>query len=478
MDDVYDLSVAMDSISLVERPEDEGSIGGTPCSRTKFKRGSAPTTNNEERPRAYEQTRNNVPNRKEERCPNRLVSEPGAGLSKTLKDWLNPFPRFPVHPIPALEEEKQMCDKGRWITRATFPPMDLSSEHTIDKWMDGMARLVNQHALCVDLFMYLVTLNLPSQKAELFYRGEGSTYEEKITSFVLTLFPQSDYPAQLERGLYNPQRQTDVANAFNSVNEHLNSYIRASNRRLRTILLSREQLTLFCLGTLPAAIHEYLEKFVNRRCHWRSLHDLYEDATFAEATLRKYEHKYTGEVAFPVETPPEEIPYRKEPLSRWREANTRTMVPPTHACPQCGDLHWRKDCPHKATRCEQCHKLGHLTKCCHSMVMKTPDGRFDLLLTPKPGSTELHVYKDRTMEDRLQTAGKTFRDVLDNTQHRSAKGKERRVQFKQRQQEGQGPSSNKHRRQALVANRHSEDQAPPSPTSAPEEEIILFSESR
>eukprot|EP00922_Rhytidocystis_sp_ex-Travisia-forbesii_P034364 GHVS01051029.1.p2 GENE.GHVS01051029.1~~GHVS01051029.1.p2 ORF type:complete len:120 (-),score=10.19 GHVS01051029.1:16-375(-) len=64
------------------------------------------------------------------------------------------------------------------------------------------------------------------------------------------------------------------------------------------------------------------------------------------------------------------------------------------------------------------------------MVLKTPDGRLDCILLPRPGSIEFRLFRDRTQRDRLLSAQTVMQEIIDHSKARTDKEKNRRKENK------------------------------------------------
>eukprot|EP00922_Rhytidocystis_sp_ex-Travisia-forbesii_P046566 GHVS01069407.1.p2 GENE.GHVS01069407.1~~GHVS01069407.1.p2 ORF type:complete len:213 (+),score=24.36 GHVS01069407.1:90-641(+) len=105
--------------------------------------------------------------------------------------------------------------------------------------------------------------------------------------------------------------------------------------------------------------------------------------------------------------------------------SSMTGKPPS-PCGCCGGSHWMRECPHKSARCEKCHRLGHIEPACKATVLKTPDGRIDVYILPRPGSLEFRQYRDRTQQDRIRSAKNVLAEILGRAETNSAKDKAKR----------------------------------------------------
>eukprot|EP00922_Rhytidocystis_sp_ex-Travisia-forbesii_P059726 GHVS01088575.1.p2 GENE.GHVS01088575.1~~GHVS01088575.1.p2 ORF type:complete len:181 (-),score=35.60 GHVS01088575.1:1167-1709(-) len=140
---------------------------------------------------------------------------------------------------------------------------------------------------------------------------------------------------------------------------------------------------------------------------------------------------------------------------------TQNTQKPSSPCGGCGGEHWQKDCPHKHNRCENCHRLGHLAKACRATVLKTPDGRIDVIILPRQGSGEIRKNRDRTQEDRLRTAAAVLQEVLGGLTKRTEKDRKKRVDKKKKTAEATQTAKRPRAAVAVVEEASSSDEEPP-----------------
>lgn len=374
-----------------------------------------------------------------------MVSEPGENLRPRLSEWISFVPRFPIHKMSMHEIERQMRDIDRWVACVNLPDVDLSSEESVDKWFDKVANVVRKHNLCEDVYIHVVSVNLPAREGELFEDLPSKGYEKRVADFILELFSASEYASKLEEALHAPVRMTNATAAFAHVRAKVTAYMRACNRRGRTMSLTVERMTEFALGSLPQYLHEHIDVKDSYPNGWPSLKILSQVAIRAELILNRHTKHKTQEYGFPVAN---DRALAMVPIPEIPQYNPRKIPEKVEAsvpCTSCGDIHFIKDCPYKTHRCELCYQLGHLEKMCVSTVIKSPDGKLELILLPKPGSTVFRLFKDRTQEQRLSTATQVIQSMLDATRQKNERGRDRRWEQKSRNRNKQGPERKRRR---------------------------------
>eukprot|EP00923_Selenidium_pygospionis_P015362 GHVN01026746.1.p1 GENE.GHVN01026746.1~~GHVN01026746.1.p1 ORF type:complete len:135 (-),score=15.38 GHVN01026746.1:779-1183(-) len=82
----------------------------------------------------------------------------------------------------------------------------------------------------------------------------------------------------------------------------------------------------------------------------------------------------------------------------------KVKPPPTQPCWSCGEMHWKKDCPHKQTLGKKCKKKGHLTTFCRTEIYKDQMGKPRVEVTPTRGGNAEALFKsDQYTSDQLET---------------------------------------------------------------------------
>ena len=398
--------------------------------------------------------------------PRILVSEPGVPFRigsvtySFLRDMVLPK-RFPERPCVG-EEEKQWEHREKWLSRCTLStPHAASTEEQWEDWFDNVGVQVTRHGLSPAMFIFLcVRVMKPSDGAVLeFVAGKQTSYEQAIANFLRRKFVTSTYAKEVEVTLHVVPRQPTVAKAQEWLSARVARYIRACERMGRRVLLSKEVIDEAAVAILPFAVQRAFDLMldVGPAAGWLAF---WKRAELLEAKLATY--GLSEERAYPVEDFDVEAdddssgsdipaaPVRVRPVAAAPAQAQPPRQPPT-PCGLCGGDHWMRECPHKGARCERCHRLGHIEQGCRATVLKTPDGRVDVYVLPRPGSIEFRQYRDRTQQDRLRSATNVLEEVLSSTKQRAAKDKKKRQEKKA---QGQLQAGQKRRRahQVMLSN--------------------------
>lgn len=110
--------------------------------------------------------------------------------------------------------------------------------------------------------------------------------------------------------------------------------------------------------------------------------------------------------------------------------NSPPRVPsgPCHACGVYG--HWRKDCPMRDYRCENCHRIGHVSAACRNYVLKDSAGRVRQMVQPRDNRIQMEAAVDSTSKEKVVTAQDVLNEVLQMAKRKSEKAKEKRDEKK------------------------------------------------
>ena len=378
----------------------------------------------------------------------KVVSEPGSCTSSTspLTMWLRPFVRFPPPPTIA-EAHKQWDSRERYLSMNSLAAAtDWKSEEEAEDWFDTVARVVMQHGLSVEVFGYLVSRYLSPAESEdfLLQCKPETTYEKWVDRYLLCRFPRSTYARELEQNSYSLSVMTSVSAVRAHVRKFLSRYMQVCVRHGRTLTLSVERAREYTVNSLPREVQYHIEMEETMRGPCVSFDDLISQATGVECVLKRQTVlKVKGYPAEEWDEEREDTYKRSSNSSYVQPTSDKIKTQPSTPCAACMGNHWQKDCPHRSHRCEQCLRLGHIEKACKSLVLRTPDGRIDVMVTPKPSSVEFKQFKDRTQQERLTSATSVLQEVIQGIQAKRVKESERRKSKKP-------PKTNKRKRIGIV----------------------------
>lgn len=404
--------------------------------------------------------------------PNYMVSEPGGPGNAELLEWMDYVPRFPTELIGPAEADRQSQDRERWIQRMNWPKFDDTSEGAVDKWFDVVAEDVKQYNIGPELFVYLLSSKVPRAVGSVLRKSQYVMHEVKVTEVILSLFPVSTYARKLEEILFQTKRMNTVREAVMRTQNCAYAYLRACARRSRPLCMTHYSLQDFALCSLPAIVHKKFASAHGIDSEWPSLDAVFQAARRIELTMYEHSGIIPQEVAFPASNwHTNDVVTPNQPSYSGQSPALRDKPKPNNPCTCCGELHWIKDCPYKTHRCEMCRLLGHIEKMCKSHVIKSEDGRIECVLTQHAGSTELHLYKDRTQASKLQTASSAIKKIIDAINIRSERGKEKRQQQKANQKRESGVVQGSWGRAYIAQPNMTGDQRTSSASPAPQDEV-------
>lgn len=360
-----------------------------------------------------------------------LVSEPGIRrLSNATLSFLKSLQlpeRFPSPPSEVVSSQ-QWEMREKWLARNLFERMTAQEEERVESWFDTVAGIVTYYSLSPQLFHYLVERSLSPLDAELWRRAMvGVGYEGKVDLFLKEKFPISMYASELEAALFLPTRKASVRLARDCFYNRITRYVRSAARVDRTVLLSQERVREMACGLLPALVEQHMDLSAVEAPSGKEIPQFWSFVSALEAKLAKH-GMLSGPAAVTDVDSLESLALAADVGNGYGEGTV-----PSTPCGACGGLHWMRDCPHKTTRCEKCHRLGHIEHACKATVLKTSDGRVEVFVLPRPGSIEFKAYKDRTKHDRLTTATNVLKEIVGDMEGKRDRDREKRIEKKPHQ---------------------------------------------
>ena len=148
--------------------------------------------------------------------------------------------------------------------------------------------------------------------------------------------------------MLQPQRHPTVFEARIALEDAVARYFRLCIRWEHTFHLSNIRCIEMALQSLPHHLEEDIRAFYGEP-DWDTL---WKRAESREERI-KFQSTY---LAFPAYNPL--IHENDFNMTQQQPPTTSIIVPrrgPPSPCPSCYENHWKKDCPHKKTRCFSCH---------------------------------------------------------------------------------------------------------------------------
>ena len=140
--------------------------------------------------------------------------------------------------------------------------------------------------------------------------------------------------------------------------------------------------------------------------------------------------------AYPAEPwqRPDFEPTPELPAKRARTRNA--ALEQNSVCNCCGEKgHWQYRCPGKEKRCQNCWKVGHLTKMCRATRLTDKTGKMRALVENRPGRVALTAPQDRTKEQYSHTAAEILK-MFQTHFAKTAKGRKKSRKRKRGQSGG------------------------------------------
>lgn len=324
-----------------------------------------------------------------------MVDIPSRGM-QTFEHFVADRRRFPEM-LSAEECGRQVDERDKFVKRLNLKDFRPSEETDFEDWVDVAARQVQRHRIAAVLFQEAWESVAIDFVAEIIGgQAYPESYEALVDDVARRLFPYSDYVVELEDKLLVGSQRDTVMAAEHWLWNTCARYARLCKRRDRQINIGSQRLTETAERCLPHAVRLRLREERFRG----TVQELFSAAYEVESSLRRL-HK-------DIPQPLSAMPAEKRSLAEGDVAASATkkfkkLI--TGRCSGCGeDGHFYKTCKFRNYKCRRCGKPGHIEKACRSVVEKDSHERVRAVYTPKPGATELKVYKDRTVRDKLYTA--------------------------------------------------------------------------
>eukprot|EP00921_Rhytidocystis_pertsovi_P024303 GHVQ01039090.1.p1 GENE.GHVQ01039090.1~~GHVQ01039090.1.p1 ORF type:complete len:303 (+),score=53.04 GHVQ01039090.1:113-1021(+) len=266
----------------------------------------------------------------------------------------------------------------------------------------------------------------------------ASTYEGVVNEVAGRLFPYSDYVKELEDFLWSPPRASTVYDAILDMKKFAARYLRLCVRCGRQVAIVNVRVVEAMLAVLPRPVEDEL-RLQGRD---KDLAEIVKHASVIEAEFARRKRVVNVSARAPV------FPATVQPFPQ-----TRLPVAPCHGCGDTG--HWKKGCPYREHRCDNCNKIGHISRVCRSLAMKDSHGRIRQRVIPGPSKITTESAVDRNMPDRVGTARDELQQIAQMCKGRSEKAKA--VRDRKREEKGGEPKRKVKEHPALVGVAEEED---------------------
>ena len=309
-----------------------------------------------------------------------------------------------------LQQEKRIKLKAE-LSLAPFAP---KNEAEFEDWVDEAATQVTKLQLSSALFqdVWQSVAQVPvARKIGGIPRDEN--YESLVNKVARLLFKNKAYIMQFELQLWQSRRCSSVFEARIWVENNVARYYRLCVRWDYPFYLNRERLVEIALNALPEALEDDVRSFLD-------------DPTWDQVWKRAERQEFIlinkfGRLPEPLKAFP-----GQEVVMDTAESNERNKTPfykrEPGPCFCCGQAkHWKKDCPKKNFRCDNCKVIGHLAIMCKNLAIQDAKGRVETRVEPKESSITIKQRKDKSQKDKMVSAEAAIKAVRLIAQKKSEK---------------------------------------------------------
>lgn len=330
--------------------------------------------------------------------------------------------RFRVK-LTDAEREAQIDKRFKILPQLTLPAFSPHKEEEFENWVDTVAIQVTKLQICVSIFQDAWSAIAPPSLA----RHIGSIplvadHEELVSKVARILFKTPQYIRRFEVDMLSPLRQSTVFEARLSVEDKIARYSRLCTRWEHPFHIADVRCNELALQSLPLDLEEDVRSHYDDP-DWDSI---WKRAEIREERMRSKPSKLNIALPTTHERPTEDqdhqMPQNKRPAGRGQ------VYQP---CGGCGGPHFRKKCPYKEYRCHKCDVIGHIAKVCRNIAIKDHKGRVETRVEPKDSNIVMRQRRDRSQQDKMNTAESAVSALREVAEKRSKKSTERRKKKKE-----------------------------------------------
>ena len=295
----------------------------------------------------------------------------------------------------------------RWSEQLKLTPFAPADELQLEAWAEANSRAVSAAAPMVRTFLSVLgNLADPSYACHFSTVSAQSrllTFEDVIDGLALSIFKTSGAAGLLELSFFSPPRAATVMAAQGALLERVRAYSYICARRGRINFLTAPFLSDCLLRSVPMVVQHRVCDFHDNFLNFATTLDLCFDS----------ENKLTSRNGGVLPEPTTPLTY------------AAVVLPPKLDCHGCGGKHFRKNCPHRETRCSKCHYQGHTTDYCRSHVVLDSAGNKRLTIRAQPSKVAAEYHLDDTRQKQLLNAKNVIQTMSATELKRSEANKAR-----------------------------------------------------
>lgn len=314
-----------------------------------------------------------------------------------------------VEPPTVEEEVAQIGKMSKLIRDLNYPKFDPVNEAEMEEYLDNVAPQTRRLRVCVAVFREAWASAATTTMAAEIRKAEGDSIEEIASVVARNLFPLDMYVQKLEDELLMPQRLGTVQETERTLKRSCERYVRLCRRRGRSFTLSDERLKLCVTEMTPLRVAQDTRLLLPIKYTVEEFLDKARVVELEEIRRRK-ENGNTAVSVYPVEPTPKD------------------SVRKCFGCNSTG--HFKKDCPHKSTKCSNCEKIGHTGEACKGWIRKDNQGRVRSSVEVKRNKVVLEQATDGTIKDKLLTANDVLLEFIRKNEARGESSKKNYQQKK------------------------------------------------
>ena len=294
---------------------------------------------------------------------------------------------------------------AKWAQHVNLKPFNPPTEWQLEVWFEEASPKIQTTSITVNklipVMMADASPTMYMTLTKLWNKLMQCTYVEDLADVLArNLFPGDQALSVIETRILQPSRQCDVRTAMLNFERRIINYQYMCERRNRHPIIGIAQKAVIFMKSIKPSLAEKLRSNLGYK-RW-SIEELYENALV-------YEDDEVGALLTPNET---------------EDVFAAVVNVPKQPCTGCASVeHFRKDCPYKRIRCNNCKRIGHISTACRNAVFTDKGGIPRILIEKKKTGIHAQNMVDQTKPDQFKTMYGTVGTTL--REQEEARGKAR-----------------------------------------------------